>query len=358
MRLAHDSLDLTFDNADLSRIDRLQGGAGIANALAFNNTSATLFGSKLTGWEAVTIGAGSTISLGEGSDTLATTTLVVTGTLEIGHDHDGDGALTLSGHFLGGGTVVLDANLAAGGSDKLTIEGSVLGAPSRVVVRQIGNLAAGEGHLDRPAEIKGVISAKGVVTATSFTSSIVELGAVAYRFQFDSAAKAYDLIRYFVNECRPEPGTPGAFTCSGTYQIGEPQALSASGVTALSVTVHQETPIDTYGTALTLTQTGGAGGISLTQSATGQVIRGSVGGILAVNADGGAVMIDVSGSVTGRTGEGIVASDGVGGAGVAITAAEVSGAASGITVFGSGTGSVSIAVSGTVTGAYRVWHLC
>ena len=174
-----------------------------------------------------------------------------------------------------------------------------------------------------------------MAAGASFTSSVINFGAVAYRLRVsEDNAKVFDLTRFFTNKCEPA-NTAGAFTCSGTNQIGSSQHLSATGDTALSVTLNSETAVDAERTAFMLTQTGGTGGITFTQSATGQSIKGAMSAIAARNSGGGAIAIDVNGAVTGAGGDGISATNDASGSGITITAASVTGANfSGINVEG------------------------
>ena len=346
--LADDSGNLTFEDSSIASVGVLSGGGGSANALAFNNVSGSLASSSLTGWETIRIGAGSTIGFGDATQTLAVQTLGVTGTLDVGKDTDTTDALTVSGTLVGGGTIALNANFVTRAKDTLTITGSVTGT-TNLVVTKIGDPL---GNSQRPAKIAGVITVQGSVAAGAFTSTPVDFGEIAYRLQADGTGKVFDLVQFFTNMCAPVSATPGAFTCSGTYRIGASQALSASGATALSVTLNSETPVDTKETAFALTQTGGAGGITFTQSATGKSITGAAGGgIDATNSGGGAISINVSGSVTGADGDGINAVNDASGSGITITAASASGARTGIRAIEAGSGAVKIVATGSVAGA-------
>ena len=355
VKLADDSDDLTFSGADIGAITALTGGGGSANTLALNNVSGTLIGSNVTGWETVSVGAGSMISFGTGSHTLVAGTLGVAagGTLRIGEAApDTDDVLTLTGSFTGGGAVAIDANFARGqgASDSLVITGSVSGAVTSVVVDRVGSGTLMGGN--SAERIEGVIDVAGQVSSSAFTGVVSGFGEIAYRLEYDSVNKRFDLVRFFTNECRPVDGTPGAFVCSGTYQIGTQQSLSASGSDLLHVTLNSETPIDTGADAFVLTQPDSAG-ITFIQSATGQEVRGAQSGIVARNSGGGAISIDVNGSVTGASGDGISAANDASGAGITITAAAVSGAGSGIKAIEGGSGAVKIVATGTVTGVLK-----
>ena len=354
IKLANDSGNLTFNGAVLDSSASLDGGGGTANTLSLNNVSGTLDGSKVTGWETISIQSGSTIGFGTGTHMVTAGTLSVAseGTLEVGDDSDIGDTLTVSGNFAGGGTVILDANFGStnSGSDSLTISGNVSGTTT-VDLSRIGTGAiTTTNSADR---IDGVITATGTVAEGAFslgTTGIGQSSAFIYELQFDESAKRFDLVRVSSNLCEAVAGASGAFTCSGANQIGATQSLSASGAAALSVTLNSETPVDTGGTAFALTQTGGAGGISFTQSATGVAVTAAADGILARNEGGGAISINVNGPLTAAGGDAIRAVNDASGTGIAITAAAVSGSESGIRAVGSGTGAVRIVATGTVTG--------
>ena len=351
-----DTGDLTLDNTDITNIATLTGGAG-TNTLELKNVTGTLTGANVTGWEKVSVvGTSSNISFGTGTHDLTAGTLEVAdgATLDVGDDGDASDALTVSGNFEGGGKVTLDVNFApnAGASDSLTITGNASG----VTTIDVSNISATNGVTDtnRPTLITGVVTVQGTVPANAFTAAgDLTFGAVAYQLKFDATAKRFDLERVFTNKCELTTGQgagAGVYTCGGVNQIGAAQPLSASGTTALSVTLNSETPIDTAGTAFTLTQSGGNGGIDFDQSASGEQIKGAMSAIIATNTGGGAISINVNGTVTGVAGDGISATNDASGSGITITAVSVSGAQSGIKAVERGDGAVKIVATGTVTG--------
>ena len=351
-----DTGDLTLDNTDITNIATLTGGAG-TNTLELKNVTGTLTGANVTGWEKVSVvGTSSNISFGTGTHDLTAGTLEVAdgATLDVGDDGDASDALTVSGNFEGGGKVTLDVNFApnAGASDSLTITGNASG----VTTIDVSNISATNGVTDtnRPTLITGVVTVQGTVPANAFTAAgDLTFGAVAYQLKFDATAKRFDLERVFTNKCELTTGQgagAGVYTCGGVNQIGAAQPLSASGTTALSVTLNSETPIDTAGTAFTLTQSGGNGGIDFDQSASGEQIKGAMSAIIATNTGGGAISINVNGTVTGAAGDGISATNDATGSGITITAVSVSGAQSGIKAVGSGAGDVSVVATGEVKG--------
>ena len=349
LRLAADSGNLTFNGAPLDSSVTLDGGSGGSNTLHLNGVSGSVNGANVAGWETISVGASSTI--GFGSETLATDLLRVIGTLDLGDDSDTDDELTVSGNFSGGGTVTLDANFssASSGSDSLAITGNVTGTTTV----NLSRLDSGDvTTANNAARIDAVVTVTGTVDEGAFrlgTTGIGQNSAFVYELQFDAANKRFDLVLISKNACKAVSGTSGAFACSGSSPINPPQSLSASGATALLVTLHSETPVDTRGAAFTLTQTGGAGGITLTQSGGGERIKGAQSGIVASNSSGGAISINVNGTVTGVAENGIHATNDGNGSGITITAAAVSGADSGIEAEEGGSGAVTIAATGTVS---------
>ena len=325
---------LAFAGGTFSGVTEMDGGAG-TDTLTFNNVSGSVSGT-VTNWERINIESGATIRFGA---------------LAVGDDSDTDDELTVAGNFAGGGTVTLNANFLPdeGASDKLVITGNVTGATSLVFTQLAGNLSSDQTDTDRPQKINDVVTVQGNVEEGAFTMSVIEFGSVAYRLEFDGSRKAFDLSRFFLNKCEAASGGSGAFTCSGANRIGATQSLSASGTTALSVTLNSETPVSAAGTAFTLTQTGGTGGISFTQSATGSAVTAATDGIVASNEGGGAISIAVNGSLTASGGDAIRAINDSSGAGIAITAAAVSGSESGIKAVESGSGAVSVRAMGSVT---------
>ena len=353
IKLANDSGNLTFDNTDIANIGTLTAsGNNNANTLTLNSVSGSLNGSNVTGWEMVRVGAGSTIRFGSGTHGLTADSLRVTGTLDVGDDSDTDDRLTVLGAFAGGGTVILNANFGSTSpaADILAISGNATGATTVNLSRiGTGNITQNNG-VDR---INGVITATGTVNAGAFSLGTTGIGrnsAFTYELQFDATNKRFDLVRVSRNACEAVSGSSGAFTCSEANQIGAAQSLSASGATALSVTLHSETPVDTDATAFTLAQTGGGGGVTFTQSGSGERIKGAQSGIVATNSGGGAISINVNGTVMGAADDGISATNDASGSGITITAASVSGADSGIKAVEGGSGAVRIMATGTVTG--------
>ena len=314
----------------------LNAGAG-ADTLSVRS-GATIGGTSrvaASGWETITVesGAAATLSMAAGNATM--TQLTVAGTLDVA-----DGAnttLDISGGFAGGGVLVLDVNFAGNSGDKIDVAGAITGT-TQIRLRSSGGVS----------QSGFAFAVAGTSQAGAFTLHDTD----GYILEYDAATRTHSVKIQSYSPCTETSAGSGVFVCAGDGdgRRSTAQSLSASGNTALSVTLNSETEVDAFGTAFTLSQTGGNGGITFTQSATGQLVQGTNGGIVANNTGGGAVSISVNGSVVGGAGDGISASDGAGGAGVTIAAASVTGSDTGIEAFGSGTGAVAVSASGAVMG--------
>ena len=390
IRLAADSGSLEFRGSAPS--GALDGGSGKDNFLGlFNVGTASVPASDVTGWETIAIGAGSEISFGRGSTSLTTRTLNLEkgGTLNVGKDADTGDALTVSGDFGGGGTVVLDANFmpGAGASDRLTVTGDVRGETS-VVVAKVGE----RGTVDaaaRPQRIDGVISVGGAVAVGAFSlGSPIKFGTVGYSLAFDPENREFDLLRIDAADgdsgalslgavglhsgpaataalhsgpvvaaalhmgpaaapaqatasagpglggavrpaCAEAPSGSGAFSCGGDG-VSSPQRLGATGATALSVKLDTRTEVETNGTAFSLTQSG-TGGIAFERKEGGAAIRAKGDAIAARNAGGGFVSISARGAIAAG-GDGVSAISDADGEGVRIDVATVAAGGDGVSV--------------------------
>ena len=314
----------------------LNAGAG-ADTLSVRS-GATIGGTSrvaASGWETITVESGAAATLSMAAGTATMTQLTVAGTLDVA-----DGAnttLDISGGFAGGGVLVLDVNFAGNSGDKIDVAGAITGT-TQIRLKASGGVS----------QSGFAFAVAGTSQAGAFTLHDTE----GYILEYDAATRTHSVKIQSYSPCTETSAGSGVFVCAGDGdgRRSTAQSLSASGNTALSVTLNSETEVDAFGTAFTLSQTGGAGGITFTQSATGQLVQGSNDGIVANNTGGGAVSISVNGSVVGGDGDGISASDGAGGAGVMIAAASVTGSDTGIEAFGSGTGAVAVSASGAVMG--------
>ena len=298
---------------------------------------------SMSGWETVTVESGAQLTvLGSAS----ATALEVSGAL---HFSGTTGNFAVAGNFTGGGTITLGANLlnATPAHDSLTITGNVTGVTD-LNLYQVGT--AGAGGITRPRRLD-LITVQGTVQATAFRFATIRYEDITFSLERDTSNnQTVFYLRGISNWCKEPFEGSGVFTCSGPRVIDDTQALSASGNTELTVTLHPETPVTVAsGDAFSLTQPGPAD-IVLVQLAGGLPISGPGGGIVAHNTSGGGISINVNGSVTGASGDGIRASNDTSGTGIAIIAASVYGSGSGIAAIGSGTQGVSVTANGTVVG--------
>ena len=355
IRLNASSDNLTFNGADISNIGTMSAdGGGEQDTLSLNGVTASLANKTMSGWDKISIGAGSTITLGTGSHNRSYDLSLAAGaTLNIGNDADTSDALLLTGNFEGGGTITINANFTgSGSSDQVFFLGSdnaVTGVTS-ILVTPVGQLAGNETDFDRPQRIEDVITVAGTLSAGAFTSVAVGFQQVGYRLEVSpDDSKVFDLVQFSTSQCTRGEGGSGVFVCDGP-QIASTQTLAASGRTRLSVTLTSRTAVNAGAFGFVLDQSGGRGGITFTQSATGKAITAGQTAIDATNSGGGTILIDVNGTVTGVRGDGIRVESDSAGSGITITAASVAGGNAGIAVVSSGAGAASVKASGTIQG--------
>ena len=219
------------------------------------------------------------------------------------------------------GTLIIDVDFAESRADGLAWNGTGSRNWRGTMLIEPAVLAEGQGG---SAIITGSLSASQIRVPEGF--SIIhdtKSGKTAIRQDMESG------------DCKSAGS--GAFTCKNL--IHETQSLSATGE-ALDVTLDRTSVVHALAgthTGLALSQSG-AGGITLTQSATGGRIAAAGHAIHARNAGAGNISIAVTGPVvgglTGRVAEadGILVEGGAAGGGVHISAASVTGLRHGIFV--------------------------
>ena len=335
--------NLIFAGGTFLNVTEMDGGAG-DDELNFRNVSGTA--QTLSGWEEVAIESGATIAFGTGTHSVTAGTLTVGagGRLDVGNDSDTDDELTVTGDFEGGGTVILNANFFGGVSDKLTISGTV----SETTTVTVNSVSTGLTFANSVARIDNVITLSNTSPGTGVFTGGGTFSGVNYELRRGDTGNNFHLVRTTTNNCEETPSGSGVFVCRGTNAIRTTQSLSATGATALSVTLNSETPVEVgQNDGFNLTQSGTAG-ITLTQSANGKAVMGGRSGIVARSTGGGAISINVNGTVTGRTGSAIDTFADSGN--VTVSAAAVTGSSTGIKTQVAGAGSVTISASGAVTG--------
>ena len=237
------------------------------------------------------------------------------------------------------GTLIIDANFAESWADGLAWDGAGARNWSGTMLIEPTVLAGRQGG---SAIITGSLSASQIRVPEGFSIFFDPLWQqLAIRQDMENGA------------CTSEDS--GAFTCKNL--IHKTQSLSATGE-ALNVTLSRNSVVHALAgtrSGLALLQSG-AGGITLTQSATGGRIAAAGHAIHARNTGAGNVSITVTGPVvgglTGRVAEasGILAEGGKAGGDVHISAVSVTGLRHGISA--SAGGGVFAEAIGSVTGRF------
>ena len=237
------------------------------------------------------------------------------------------------------GTLIIDANFAQSWADVLGWDGT-------------GTRNWRGTVLIEPAVLEGRKGNSAIVTSSLSASQIrVPQG---FSVVFDTDWQQFAIRQDMESGACTGAGS-GAFTCRNL--IHETQSFSASGE-ALKVALDSSSVVHALaGTqqGLTLRQSG-AGGISLTQSASDSRIAAAGHAIHAINAGAGSVSVTLTGPVvgglTGRVADadGIFAEGGTAGGSVHLSAASVTGLRHGI--YALADGSVSVEASGSLTGRF------
>ena len=347
----------TISGGDVSAVETLDGGAGTdVDVLLVSKGTYAFEAEDLLNWEQIAVGGSgdddeeATIKLA-GTAALAVGDLEVrkTGTLSLG-TASGHSVLTVNGNFTGGGTLSVNTHLARDLSDKLIVEGGVSGVTS---------IDISDEQAPAPNKWIDVVEVRGSVTEgeNAFTLS----GVIGYAFdlQFLPAGTegggTFQINKKQPGICQNNQST-NAQECRGVFF--DTREFTASGTQDLNVSLDSTALffVDS-GSAIELRHTG-SGGISLNQADGGQQISGAASGVKVTNTGSGAVSIALTGEVSGSGGAnedaGIWikngnANEAVGS--VTVTAATVTGGKNGIYVDNnSTTGATMVIATGTVSG--------
>ena len=269
-------------------------------------------------------------------------TLKIGGALNL--DDGKPSQIQVASSFVGGGTVTVDADFSDGQADRFVLNNAANVTGTTTI--RVNAIGSGTQGLTILSGASGSLAGKFAIDSDSpFDLKFDQPGSVRL------VAKSGDSSPVEVTKgtCAEQTGER---ICRG--EIETSQVLNASGTAALNVVVRGSTTFDVAsGSALDLTHTG-SGGIMLEQDSDGGTISGAASGIAAANTGGGSVSIAVTGTVTGSGGQsddaGIRATNDASGAGLAVTAAAVEGARHGILAIGSGTGATRITAKGAVVG--------
>ena len=298
---------LVFDEAALGVSVELDGGQEAANStvvdtLTFKNQANTgsqwlsLDPAKIKNWERINLEAWWLIL---GTKTLTTKTFNLVGTLDLSersaNDRRPDDTLTISGSLIGGGTIYLDVNLAAGTSDSITVTGNVTGSATAIVARNV-TPSGQEPVLNQDINL---VTVQGTTASNAFTLSSSSNLPSDITFAFRSTSKSFVVIKIRDPLCVESDGTAGQFTCSGT--IDYPETMTVSGNTNINATLNSaSTTVANARTGYIFTLRG-ANGITFTQSTGGGTLAatGSSTGIIdASTTGGGNIRLTLTGSAS------------------------------------------------------------
>ena len=286
---------LSFESGGFNSTEILDGGTGAwVDRLSFIGNG-RLTGSNLQNWEKINFGkAGATdttITFSETSTTLnaADVTLKASGKLDL-QNNATNNFLTMAGNFHGeGGIIAIDANFYMASQvnfDRLHIDGNITGT----TVLDISEIT-GSGTLHNRMRL--ITVKKGSkVSANAFTlSGRIHVGGFDYELFYSRTRYAFYLTR--IVPCDGEAEGSSTLVCND--RMYSTKTFSVDGEKDLLVKMN--TAIDTYaGDAFTLVNSG-TGDITFTQASGGGFIVAEENGIRA-EANGGAVKISVTGSVT------------------------------------------------------------
>ncbi len=302
--LGRDSL--VISGATVTAGSELDGGQEAANSnivdtLTFRNgakttgTFLTLDPAKINNWERINL-SGSTSWRIVGTKTLTADNVSVSGTVSLSEAAAGsrspDDRLTISGNFIGGGTIVLDVNLATGSADTVTVTGNVTG----VTTISVNDLTPSNATTFTSSDIT-VVTVQGTTASSAFTSSTIIKPGKGFKLEYRQATKTF-VLKGASLRCTESEGTAGEFTCSGA--VNAPEVLQTTGTTNLVATLNSASTtvassLSGYVFTLrgqngvTFTQQTGGGTLAATGSATGILDASTTGnGNIAVTLVGAA----------------------------------------------------------------------
>ena len=386
IRLGAGADSLYFTGGSIADNIILDGGAG-NDWLEFANNSFTVSTSGITNFEDMEIDD-ATVSF-DGNATLGLNLELDFGTLSLQDGDTGD-IVTITNGFTGEGEIKIDANFSAGTADSISVGGDFGDDYSEIVLR-VADVTPSNASTRSVGPIT-VLSVSGSVASPSdyvlfsLHGESMLSGGYVYSLEFDANSKIYQLVGVAATlNCAESP--VDTFTCRGA--ITQREQMIRQSTTALSATLDVSAAVgvtndigivmvNSGDVSLTqapsgrsLTGSGSATGvISLSSTASGNVsidVNGVVtlsgaGTAIAGTATTGNVSITTSGSVTaeqsGGTGSrptGATAIKAVGsGSSITIsTGSAVRGGLDGIYASNTGTGSVTVSTTGTVSAVKR-----
>ena len=305
---------LTFAGKAPASTLELDGGTdsgtdSSVDVLTFSGFTSSISAAQLKNWEEVAVVAGTRI-LFEGTQTLDTDTLSLSGGIVSLSDGSTDDSLTISGSVAGSGRLGIDVNLSSGASDTFTVSGDLTGT-HRLIVNDVTRA----NETDRVTSVK-VVDVGGTTSSPSLTlQNRFKSGGFAFSLEYNATDKAFYIIgiRSTIN-CLESDVTPGNYTCAGDFSLPENVLGDGSGdlVVVLdasaNVNVSESVAMNMEGAgSISFTQAAGGNSINATRSATGVVhartsgsgaINISLTGTANLEAQGTAVLVDSTGTGT------------------------------------------------------------
>ena len=328
VKLGKGADELIISGAVVTAASELDGGQEDANStdvdtLTFRNGAETasdfltLDPAKVTNWEQINVSANTSWRI-LGTKTITADNVSISGTISLSEaaaaSRAADDDLTISGNLAGGGSIVLDVNLATGDADTVTVTGNVTGATTLTF-----NDVTPTGNDTRVTDDITIVTVQGTVSAGAFTSSTVP-ESTRYSLIFRSSTKTFVFGPARAALCKtPEGGVAGTFVCSGT--LNAPETMSASGSTNIVATLNSASTTVASSVSGYIFTLRGANGITFTQSANG-------GTLVATSAASG--IIDAA-----TTGNGNVAITLIG-------SASLAGSGAAVKVTSTGTGTITV----------------
>ncbi len=347
---------LTFSGGStFNRTITIDGGTDTgsdtsSDVLHINNISALLDASKLTNWEEISFGTGTTGRF-DGTATLSTDKLTLPrgAFLSLQDNAPGD-TLTIAGDLSGGGTIRLDVNLSTGAKDSIVVQGNITGVTTILLNDRTPANAS-----SRQVSIQ-LISFTGTSTANaiSFTGPLVSRG-YSYSIEYDNTNRKFSLAGSRTNLlCVEDTGTEGSFACSGTINTSE--SMVESGSTNIVATLANDATVSV--SSFVAFYMLGANGITFTQAASGGSINGTgdaTGAVRAKTTGNGNIQLTLTGTATLAGSGNVVFAESTGTGNITITTQKVTASTnSADAIEARGNGAFTISANDDVTGGIYV----
>ena len=299
---------LVFSGTTITAGTELDGGQEDSNStdtdtLTFRNGAKTsdtflsLDPAKVINWERINLNDNTNWRI-LGTKTLTADNVSIAGTISLSEAAAGsrapDDRLTISGNVIGGGTIVLDVNLATGAADTITVTGNVTGATTLTI-----NNVTPSNNTTRVTSDITVVTVNGTVSQGAFTSSTVPESST-YTLLFRPLSKTFVIGLARLPLCTTsQGGTAGTFVCAGT--LNAPETMIASGTTNIVATLNSSSTTVASNAPGVIFTLRGQNGITFTQQTGGGTLAatGNASGILDASTTGnGNVRITLVGSAS------------------------------------------------------------